>query len=81
MKLSVLNKLYCGLKDVRELLKWLYYSSKSVKKLSKQLYCGLKSVRIPGVAKQLLTSISRVDKFNKKLSGPFLVSDKTTVFS
>ena len=65
VKLSVLNKLYCGLKDVRELLKWLY--------------CGLKSVRIPGVAKQLLMSVSGVNRFDKKLLGLFLVSDKTTV--
>ena len=77
--------MYCGLKNVKNLLK--------------RLYCGLKSTRIPSVkgilfyvrvddfllnllssvAKQLSASVSEVDKFNNKLLSPFLVLDKTIV--
>ena len=36
-------------------------------------------IPLSGVAKQLSASISGVDRFNKKLSDPFLVLDKTII--
>ena len=85
VKLNILKILYCGLKDIRELLK--------------RLYCSLKFVRIPNIkgtlfyikinnfllillfsiAKQLLIFTSRVDRFNKKLLNLFSVLNKTII--
>ena len=83
IKLNILKILYCGLKDIRELLKRLYYNLKSVRisgvkgtlfyiKVNNSLF-----IPLSGVAKQLSVSASGVDKFNKKLLSLFLVLDKT----
>ena len=85
VKLNILKILYCGLKDIRELLKRLYYSLKSARipNIKETLfYIRVNNsllILLSNMAKQLSASASGVDGFNKKLLSPFLVLDKTIV--
>ena len=77
--------LYYRLKDIRELLKKLYYSLKSIKIFGVKgtlFYIRVNNsllILLSSMAKQLLASVSRVNRFNKKLLDPFLVLNKTIV--
>jgi len=77
--------LYYGLKDIRKLLKRLYYGLKSIKIPSVEgtlFYIKVNNsllILLSGVAKQFSASVSGVDRFSKKLLGLFLVLDKTII--
>ena len=86
VKSNVLKTLYCGLKDVRKLSKRLYCGLKSTRipgvkgtlfyiKVNDFLLIPLSSI-----AKQLLGSVSKVNRFNKKLLSLFSVSSKTIIY-
>jgi len=73
------------LKDIRKLLKRLYYGSKSTRVPSIEgtsFYVRVDNsllILLSNITKQFSASVSGVDGFSKKLLGLFLVLDKTII--